>query len=184
MIWRNIQRLARGIAGQGVQDPGPVDLAGPVQAVQLLDDASRLVAPPDVPEGLVFFQVTGPGGVNIGVGVIEPSAAGLWVRRIHFGDTAGDFWMWSQETLANFTPTGVVTPPWFPPFASRFRIGSFPLANLPVDTSPIGNSGAVQPARAALELDMFLPPGRFLFFGTETIASIMEISIQVREVPA
>ena len=93
-VWRNIRRLSNAIVRQGVIQPGPVDLLGPVQAVQLTDDV-RAVGwqdlvlacdmPTTVPVGSVdiaVFEIRPPGAWFYGVlftnGTTDSNGATIW----------------------------------------------------------------------------------------------------------
>jgi hypothetical protein len=80
--WKNIRRFWSAVAAQGVVDPGPVDLLGPVQAVQILDDLSeRAIQRVDVASS--FWDVTSPAA---GVGRHSVIAIAAGPQGTLFGD--------------------------------------------------------------------------------------------------
>ena len=180
MIWRNISRLARGISNQGVIAPGPVDLQGPVQTVQVLDDASHLVPPASVPHGWVYVDVAAAGAAVSSGAVVRAQAAGVYVAGIvgHTVTASTRFFM--DSTLASWTTTATLVPPFTPLFGSIVQSGNYTTAQIPA-SSPIVRILAT--AYTYCAIDRFLQPGENLVIVHGTANSANQFSIQLQEVP-
>ncbi len=87
-LWRNIRRLSFLGPVMGVQNPGSFDVIMPAQGVAVLDDATRAVAPPDVPMGASRAATTTSAGHHGGL-EFQARAGGLWILRV-WQDSATD----------------------------------------------------------------------------------------------
>lgn len=89
-LWTNITRLAAAAANQNQQNPGPVDVLTPAQAVQVIDDVSHTVRPVPVPHGLrhVFIDASVVAGQRAAVRY-RPGPRGSVFRNLYSGSSSG-----------------------------------------------------------------------------------------------
>ncbi|MHC4607353.1 MAG: hypothetical protein ACYTAF_10570 [Planctomycetota bacterium] len=182
-IWRNIVRLANAATAQAVVDPGPVDVATPAQAVQVLDDVSHTVSPVVVP--LFFFAALSPapGAGRHATIEFRPGPRGSLIRSVAGYQVAPPAWannsdvdVWIQVgalILAN--PVAV-------PGATNFGVAALSTCTFgDVPTASI--SAAAAPFRALAAgtfVDLFVAPGQVvnLIRGTANLQAACALLVQ------
>lgn len=179
--WANIRRLAFSGAVQGVLNPGPVDVLTPVQAVQILDDASIAVAPPLVPRVLVE-GAGGPATVGeFSCLEFQGRDGGLWLELIQANTLSGPIATWRNDDQVTTVRVPVVALSTFgvpnlePPGSGYFnsRVAALPAFSARVNLSTFGS----------LAVGLFLASGERFFLASVTANNLVNVTAICREVP-
>lgn len=182
-IWQNIRRLASSGSVQGVQNPGPVEVLTPAQAVQILDDASIAVAPPRVPWIMAEFIGALPAGGEFSGAEIQARAGGLWILQterssVNAGNQALRSWRdddqvttvrtVNQRVWATGAANGVG------PVSAFFeiRVAAFP-----------GNAVLFNSADGPTPWGFFVAPGERIFIVASNANIAVGLTLWCREVP-
>ncbi len=182
-LWRNIRRLSFSGALQGAKEPGELDIITPAQAVQVVDDASRAVAPVSVPQALV--NVTNVPALLEHSGIeLQPRAGGLWLVVAGGGlfASATDFWRDDDQVTAARAPGNIQS--WGVPNGQAIESGVFAVqiaaAARPADRVGLG---AFAQGEAFPPAPVYLEPGVRVFFVNAAVNDALTQWFGVREVP-
>jgi len=185
-LWRNIIRLGSVGALQGVKNPGQLDVVTPAQAVQIVDDVSRAVAPVNVPQILADPGTGTAVGSHSGIEFIA-RGGGLWLMG--FWTTSG-----TAQTLVMFrnddqvvtsrgatvgvtvlgTPDAAQTP--------ESAINDIRIATAAIPTGAV-RIQADDPNNV-LRIPLFIRPGEHFFIIAGITNTSSAIAAQLREIPS
>jgi hypothetical protein len=184
-LWKNVGRLWSALAAQGITDPGDVDLVGPVQTVQLVDDASHAAQPVSVP--ISGAHITSPAVAARRSSIaIQPGPRGtLFVGASVGASAATNHLIWSETSLAllanaTLVARGLGLPNQLPQL-SRFWIGDVLPASIPA-TAPIFRPAHTSSA-GIVPMDLYIAPGSVLFIADDADNTAQILSLWVQDVP-
>lgn len=179
-LWRNIRRLDTSGPVQGVVNPGPTDVVTPLQAVQIVDDASHAVAPVPSTEGFVGDTGVPAGAEHSGL-ELNPKAGGLWLR-FAYGQSAGAptplFWRDDAQVVVSRIAAVRQSNTNSFPFVSGLFDVQIAAAALPASRLLLIISLAIP-----IELDLFLPSGERWFVVNNAPNAAMNVGLRISEVP-
>ncbi len=181
-IWQNIRRLSFSGAVQGVQNPGPVEVLTPVQAVQILDDASSAVAPPRVPRVVVAGAGAAAAVGEFSCIEVQGREGGVWVETLQ-GNTsslAAAIWRDDDQATTARAPVPTLTTLGVPnleaPGSGYFnsRVAALPAFAARYNLTTFETSGLI---------NLFVSPGERLFIANTAANLLVNVTLVCREVP-
>ena len=185
MIWRNARRLSRLLHRQGIQNPGPIDLNGPLQTVQLTDDALYNSPPPAVPNPMVRLDAVGGGaGTNSGIAISTGTASAVLLMGTHAVSASLSGFMWKNAgPLATEVQQATIVPAWLPASLASYREVDVPTGVIPAQAA-IWDTAVTALGKIQTKPNFWIWPGEVLYYVSATANQAFNISIQTREVPS
>lgn len=173
--WEALRRI-------GVQNPGEIGVATPIQLTADVDDLSHLVPPVVVP--VVAWAGFGPApaaGNHSGIHLAVTAPGGCWVEDV--GDFDGTWQMKTTRTaVATVTAAAVdvseMTWPAEEPVQSPLLLESWIAANIFAGVNRRGDSGGRLQA-----MPFYLRPGDHLYVWDNTVATVWVGALTWREIP-
>jgi len=181
-LWKNIRRLATSGPLQGVVDPGPADVIMPAQAVQIIDDASRAVAPVSVPWALATTDSNTLATEFSGIEV-QARGGGIWIMRIlPRGNSSSQMRIWRDDAQVTTRRVASVELTVFGvPNLGALDSGVF---NIRVALRPTFSAFLNQNQNASMPwTPMFVRPGERFFMTHNTSNTALAVTLLLREVP-
>ncbi len=159
----------------GVQNPGEVGVATPVQLTIPLDAADHLISPIQVPV-VGFLTFTNASAAESSGFEIEARAGGFWLEYLNNDNSDQAVVLVTDESIADFVDDTIVGTNFGPPAQSIIR-------EVRVTALVPGNNFHLNQADVLQGLPFFVPRGQFLSVYRQDVNNSSIYRVWFREVP-